>query len=82
MNIEVKDPTTGVLMQLTAKPEHFNGMHGFRILHPNGSSFFIVNKAGAWRSADDHHIDSELLINIGLALEGYDLIDQVTNNQS
>jgi hypothetical protein len=76
MQIEVKEPTTGALLQLNAKPEHFKGMQGFRIIHPNGSNFFIANRSGTWRSADDHHIDADFLINIGLALEGHQLHEQ------
>lgn len=76
MQIEVKDPETGALLTLNAKPEHFKGMQGFRVMHPNGSNFFIANRSGTWRSADDHHIDTAFLINIGLALEGHGLREQ------
>jgi hypothetical protein len=79
MELEVKDPITGALLRLNAKPEHLKGQHGYRILHPNGSGFFIVNKSGAWRSGDDHHADPDLLINIGLALEGMKLSDQIVH---
>ena len=78
MQIEVKDPQTGALLQLEAKPEQVKGEHGYRIRHPNGSGFFIANRAGTWRSADDHFVDPEFLVNIGLALEGYDLGDQIS----
>ena len=81
MEIEVKDPSTGALLHLHAKPEHFEGMHGFRISHPNGSGFFIANKGGVWRSADDHHVDNDFLANIGLALEGYEPSDQVVSSK-
>jgi len=70
MNIEVKDPVTGALLPMEARPENLYGQHGFRILHPNGSSFFIVNRSGAWRSGDDHHVDVDMLSNIGIALAG------------
>lgn len=78
MQIEVKDPLTGALLILDAKPEQLNNQHGFRIRHPNGSGFFIVHKSGVWRPGDDHHVDSGLLINIGLALEGLGLNQQVS----
>ena len=77
MQIEVKEPATGALLRLDAKTENYKGVHGMRIRHPNGSSFFIVSKSGAWRSADDHHIDPDFLINIGLALEGRKLSEQM-----
>jgi hypothetical protein len=77
MDIEVKDPITGALLRLEAHPENLEGQRGFRILHPNGSGFFIVNRSGAWRSGDDHHVDSDMLINIGIAIEGGELKDQV-----
>jgi hypothetical protein len=79
MELEVKDPITGALLRLNAKPENFEGQHGYRIMHPNGSGFFIVNRSGAWRSGDDHHVEPDLLINIGLALEGGKLSDQVVH---
>lgn len=78
MQLEVKDPQTGALLQLKAKPEQLKGEHGYRIRHPNGSGFFIANRAGTWRSADDHLVDPEFLVNIGLALEGYDLDEQIS----
>jgi hypothetical protein len=76
MKIAVKDPTTGALHQLEAKPESYLGSHGFRIFRENGSSFFIANRAGTWRVGDDHHVDPDFLINIGLALEGEKLREQ------
>jgi hypothetical protein len=79
MEIEVKDPATGALLQLEAKPEQHKGEHGYRIRHPNGSGFLIINRGGAWRSADDHHVEPELLANIGLALEKHNLKEQITH---
>jgi len=79
MKLEVKEPSTGALLHLEAKPERHYGLRGFRIVHPNGSSFFISNKSGTWEPADSHHIDPVFLINIGLALEHYDLKEQVGN---
>jgi hypothetical protein len=73
MEINVKDPKTGALLQLNAKPEQVHGVHGFRIRHPNHSGFFIANRGGVWRVMDDHHIEPEMLANIGLALEGYSI---------
>ncbi|MDB4919389.1 hypothetical protein [Mucilaginibacter sp.] len=80
MHLEVKDPSTGALLRLEAKPEQIAGEHGFRIRHPNGSSFFIANRSGTWRSADDHAIDEEFLVNIGLAMEGYKLKEQIVHS--
>ena len=77
MDIQVKDPSTGALLLLNARPERHKGEQGFRIRHPNGSGFLIVNRSGTWRAADDHHIDTDLLINIGLALEGHPLKEQM-----
>lgn len=79
MKLEVKDPSTGALLSLQAKPESFNGLHGYRILHDNGSGFLIVNKSGKWQSADDHHVEADFLVNIALALEGQSLDDQIVN---
>jgi len=79
MNIQVKDPSTGALLQLEARPEALEGKHGFRILHPNGSNFFIFGSAGAWRSGDDHHVDPDMLANIGIALGNGKLSDQITH---
>ncbi len=81
MEIEVKDPTTGVKLKLAARSENFKGLHGFRIFHPNGSNFFISSKNGTWRSGDDHHVDADFLINIGLALEGADLENKPKRDQ-
>jgi hypothetical protein len=80
MDIQVKDPDTGALLALNARPEQYRGIHGFRITRPNGAGFFIISRSGAWRSVDDHRIDTGLLINIGLALEGYPLREQQTVN--
>jgi len=81
MDIEVKDPDTGALLQLDAKPEQLEGIHGFRIRHPNGSGFFIANRSGTWRAADDHHINAHFLTNIGLALEGHKLHEQLVHKK-
>ncbi|MDB5157203.1 MAG: hypothetical protein JWR50_1910 [Mucilaginibacter sp.] len=83
MDIEVKDPATGALLRLDARPEQVKGIHGFRIRHPNGSGFFITSTSGTWRSGDDHHIDTDFLVNIGLALERQNLSGQIgyTDNQ-
>ncbi|MDB4924441.1 hypothetical protein [Mucilaginibacter sp.] len=80
MDIQVKDPSTGALLMLDARPEQHRGEHGFRIRHPNGSGFLIVNRSGTWRVADDHHIDAGFLINIGLALEGHSVREQTGTN--
>jgi len=77
MNIKVKDPSTGALLNLDAKQEKYHDPHGVRINHPNGSSFFISNKSGTWEPADNHTIDPIFLINIGLVLEHHDLEEQV-----
>jgi len=76
MEIKVKDPETGALQLLQAKPEQRHGVHGFRVRYPNHSGFFIGNRGGAWRVMDDHHVEPELLVNIGLALEGYSIREQ------
>jgi len=76
MEIEVKEPSTGALLKLSARSENYKGQHGFRIFHPNGSSFFILSKYGSWRSGDDHHVEPEFLVNIGLALEGGEFREQ------
>jgi hypothetical protein len=81
MIIKVKDPSTGVLLKLNAKAENFQGIHGFRIFHDNGSSFFIANKSGAWHCIDGHHINHQYLINIGLALEGKKLREQIVQHK-
>jgi hypothetical protein len=80
MDIQVKDPDTGALLALNARPEQHQGIHGFRITRPNGAGFFITSRSGTWRSVDDHHIDTGLLINIGLALEGHPLREQQTGS--
>lgn len=82
MQIEVKEPGTGVLLRLDAKAENYQGKHGMRIRYPNGANFFIVADAGAWRSADHHHVAPRFLINIGLALEGRELSEQVVDHSS
>jgi hypothetical protein len=79
MQIDVKDPSTGALLRFEAKPEQMQGEHGFRIRHPNGSGFFIANRSGTWRSLDDYLVEPEQLINIGLALEGHQLKEQVVH---
>jgi hypothetical protein len=65
MDIQVKDPSTGALLLLEARPERYRGEHGFRIRHPNGSGFLVVNRSGSWRVADDHHIEADFLVNTG-----------------
>lgn len=79
MQIAVKDPATEALLQLDARPEQLHGEHGFRIRHPNGSGFFITNRSGTWRPEDGHIVDPEFLINIGLALEGHQLKEQISH---
>jgi hypothetical protein len=69
MRFTVKEPSTGVPLQLEARPERFNGEQGYRILSDYGSNFFITNRYGVWRVGDDHHIEPELLEIIGLAIE-------------
>ncbi|WP_423146188.1 hypothetical protein [Rubrolithibacter danxiaensis] len=69
MEHTITEPATGMPFQFEAKPEKFNGEQGYRIICNNGSNFFISNKYGAWRSMDNHHVDAELLIRIGLAIE-------------
>jgi hypothetical protein len=81
MKIGVKDPSTGALLYLQVKPENINGLHGFRIMHENGSSFLIINRLGKWQSADDHRVDAEFLVNIGLALEGEKIKEQIVQNK-
>lgn len=75
MKITVKDPSTGAILPLEASPEHHHQEQGYRIIYPNGSSFFISNRLGAWRSADDHHVDPDLLVEIGIAIETFQIID-------
>ena len=69
MKFTVVEPSTKVPLQLEARPERFNGEAGYRILCDYGSNFFISNKYGSWRVADNHHVESELLEKIGLAIE-------------
>ncbi|MGZ3760676.1 MAG: hypothetical protein ACXVAY_18025 [Mucilaginibacter sp.] len=76
MEIKVKDPYSGVLLTLTAHAEQYQGLHGFRILRANGSGFFICARSGSWRAVDGHPVEPHLLINIGLALEGYPVEEQ------
>lgn len=54
---------------LQARPERYNGEQGYRIISEYGSNFFISNKYGSWRLADDHHVDPLLLEQVGLAIE-------------
>jgi hypothetical protein len=70
MKITVKDPSTGVVLPLEARPESYHHEQGYRIFYPGGSSFLISCKLGAWRALDDHHVDADLLVQIGLAIEG------------
>lgn len=69
MKFTAKDPSTGFVHSLEAKPEKYNGEQGYRIFYDNGSSFFIANKLGTWRVTDDHFADVGFLENIGLAIE-------------
>lgn len=80
MKIAVKDPDTGILFNMEAKKENYYGQSGFRIIHENGSNFFITNKSGTWQSGDDHHIEPDFLINISLALEGKKLREQIVHH--
>jgi hypothetical protein len=77
MELNVKDPVTYAGLLFDAKPMHLHGIHGFYLRHPNGSGFYVANRGGAWRIMDDHHVEPQLLVNIGLALEGYDWSEQV-----
>jgi len=70
MEYSITDPSTAMPFKFQVKPENFNGEPGYRIISSVGSSFFIANKYGVWRSLDDHKVDSELLEKIGLAIEG------------
>lgn len=72
----MKDPVDGGLRQYTTRPESLHGIHGYRIQPSNGAGFFIANQGGTWRVMDRHHIEPELLINIGLALEHHPLREQ------
>lgn len=71
MKFTVTEPETGIPLEMEAKPERLIGEQGYRITCANGSSFFICSKLGTWRVLDNHHIDPELLEEIGLALEEY-----------
>jgi hypothetical protein len=70
MRFTVKDPLSGAPILLKARVEQNHHELGYRITYPDGSSFFISNRLGTWKSADDHPIDPELLEQIGLAIEG------------
>lgn len=70
MKFTIKDPSNGMLLLLEARPEQYHHELGYRIIYPNGSSFFIVSKFGTWRPADDHPVAPELLVQVGLAIEG------------
>lgn len=74
MKIIVKDPPTGNMIPLEVRPERYHNEQGYRIIYANGSHFFISNKLGTWRPADDHHVEPELLIQIGLAIEGQQVL--------
>lgn len=80
MQLKVKDPGTGALLLLDAKPERWHGVHGFRIRHPNGSGFWISGGSGAWQAEDGHPVDRDLMVNIGLALEQHPLKEQLTDH--
>jgi len=85
MQINVKDPQSGVLLTLEAKPERWHNVQGFRIIHPDGSNFWISSHSGAWQAEDGRHIDSQLLINIGLALEHHpysEQLESITSNRA
>lgn len=81
MQIEVREPGTGALLRLDAKAENYKGVHGMRIRYPNGASFFVVAKSGIWLSGDDHHVAPGFLANIGLALEGRKLSEQLVHQE-
>ena len=81
MKIAVKDPSTGALLNAEARPEKYNGIQGYRILHQNGSNFFIFNRSGAWRQGDSHHLEPALLANIGMAIEGNKLSEQISGGR-
>jgi len=80
MQIQVKDPATGALLLLDAKPEKWHGEHGFRIRHANGSGFWMTSRSGTWQTEHGYQVNSGLLVNIGLALEQYPLKEQLTNH--
>lgn len=77
MELLVKDPSTGALLRFEARPERLGHDHGFYIMNLMGSGFFIASRSGVWRVIDGHHVEPELLINIGLALEGRPLGEQL-----
>lgn len=81
MELQVKDPGTGALLFYTARPEQLHGVHGVRILRESSAGFFIAHRGGAWRVMDDHHIEPELLMNIGLALEHHPLQEQIGSTE-
>ncbi len=70
MKIIVTDPATNEQLELEARPEQMHHEFGYRIIYPNGSNFFISNRLGTWNPADDHHVDTDLLVQIGMAIEG------------
>ncbi|MDO3628384.1 hypothetical protein [Mucilaginibacter sp. BT774] len=77
MELFVKDPSTGALLRFEARPERLGSDQGFHIINAMGNGFFIASKFGAWRVVDGHHVEPELLTNIGLALEGRPLKEQL-----
>ncbi|SEN00077.1 hypothetical protein SAMN05192574_102133 [Mucilaginibacter gossypiicola] len=79
VELQVKDPYTGALLLLEAKPEKWHGEQGFRIRHPNGSNFWISGRSGAWQAEDGHPVDRDLLVNIGIALEQHPFKEQITS---
>jgi hypothetical protein len=83
MELQVKNPETGVLCKYNAKPDKWHGLHGFRILPPNSAGFFIAHRGGTWRVISGSPVRPELLANIGLALEHYPLDKQavITDSQ-
>lgn len=76
MELQIKDPGTGVLLAYTVKPERLHELRGFCILAPNGSGFFMASRGGVWWVMDGHAVTPALLVNIGLALEHYPLREQ------
>ena len=77
MELFVKDPSTGALLRFEARPERLGSDHGFHIINAMGTSFFIASQSGTWRAIVWHHVEPELLTNIGLALEGRPLKEQL-----
>ncbi|MGV3508882.1 MAG: hypothetical protein ACO1N7_06280 [Sphingobacteriaceae bacterium] len=69
MKLTITDSSTQAPILLEVKPESHLNEVGYRVIYPNGTNFFISNKLGTWRVADDHHVDPDLLIQIGLAIE-------------